>query len=191
MANREKGKKTIDTEHKTKDFEVRDWEKLSVKEQGYFFPTTSTKYQNYTTRERTVYRWHYAWMLVAKTQKKYITSVRVPNPNIKSEISYIDNFIERRYLSGKLDHLLHGYHTYRYWRRESMRPYLQEKEMLKDMRQELAELDPSVFEPFYPDFTVVKTKEPNYSEKNDSALLFCINNTSLVNSKTRRIFAKK
>ncbi len=174
LANREKGKKTIDIEHKTKDLEVHEWEKLSAKEKAFFFPTTSTKYRNYTTGVRTVFRWFYPWMLVAKTKKSYVTSIKVRNPDIESENAYIDALLEQRNLRGKMGKLLYGHYKYRYSNRESMRSSLREKEMKKDMRRELAELTPSVFEPFYPDFKVLKTSKPKYSEKNNSAFLLVI-----------------
>jgi hypothetical protein len=71
-----------------------------------------------------------------------------------------------------------------------VRSSLREKEMKKDMRRELAELTPSVFEPFYPDFKVLKTSKPKYSEKNNSAFLLVtfLNNSFCFGTKTRAVF---
>jgi hypothetical protein len=91
-----------------------------------------------------------------------------------SENAYIDALLEQRDLRGKMGKLLYGHYKYRYWNRESMRSSLREKEMKKDMQRELAEHTPSVFAPFYPDFTGAKTRQPKYSTKNISAFLLFI-----------------
>jgi hypothetical protein len=175
LATKEKGKKTIDIEHKTKDLEVREWEKLSPKERGYFFPTTTKTCSYWSCGLRTVYRWSYPWMLVSKVRKKYVTEILIPNPDTASEKAHIENYIEKRDLRGKMDKLLHGYHNYdRYWNPSKILYRLEEKQVWKEVRQELEWETPSVFEPFFSDFSAVKTIKPKYSERNNSAFFMVI-----------------
>jgi hypothetical protein len=169
QANKEKGKKTIDIEHKTKDLKLRDWEKLSVKEQAYFYPVEIKA--AYSGKLTTVYRWHFPWMLVSRIRKSYVTTLRIKNPDIESERANIDNYIERRNLDGKIGRLVYGRHKYRYYNTSDQRYRMREKEVWKEIHKDLDFLPPSVKTPFdaiYP----LKTIKPKHSQQNTSALLF-------------------
>ena len=135
QANKEKGKKTVDILHKTKDLPARVWERLTEKEQAYFSPfEIKTPKMGYLM---TVYRWNFPWMLVAKVQKNYVTSIRIRNPTVQSERAVIENYIERHHLNGKIARIIYGHKNNDYYDSSAIRYRIREKEIGKEIQKEL------------------------------------------------------
>jgi hypothetical protein len=176
-ALKEKGKKTVDVEHKTKDLQVYEWARLTEREQSYFFPTTARVCGYYGCKLVTVYRWLYPWMLVSKMRKTYVTSLKVKDLTIEAERDAIERFVEQRDLEGKIGRMMDTSRNYHHWNPSRMRYRLQEKQIMKEVRHDLAWITPSVKEDFNPNFDAdfsIKTIKPKYSGRNNSAFLLIL-----------------
>ncbi len=132
-AHAEKGAKTIPIEHKTQRLYEYYWSKLSVLEQAYFTPIEVREKSGFV---HMMYEWSYPWMLVSKVRKKFITQIRVPNPDKMSESDRLSNYIEAHQLRAKMQKMFFHTKINNREHRLQTRHQLQEKQALKEIRQE-------------------------------------------------------
>jgi hypothetical protein len=131
-ANAEKGRKTVAIEPKIRRLNPHQWNQLSIAQQKYFTPK---EIKGSFGQFKTVYDWNYPWMLLSKIRKKYITRIKVPNPDVMSQETEIENFIRTNHLQPKITKIRYC-SKQNFDKQEDYRYRLLEKQIWREVRQE-------------------------------------------------------
>ncbi len=103
--------------------------KFTEKQLSYFEERPISK-QGQLTGE-TEYVIKQPWRFVLRIRPNIITHIRAKDAEIERRMHEISNYLDRNSLNGKLDHLLRGYHHYR-WRNYSERVHVGDENPLKN-----------------------------------------------------------
>ena len=101
----------IDKQQALKNFSEYDWSRnpkiiLTDKERGFF--ELRDVYNLSTKRTQKEYVFSQPWRFTLKIEPNMITHVRQLDTDLEQELQYINNYIEKRNLHGKIDKLVYG-----------------------------------------------------------------------------------